>query len=90
MGRTGEVEVGEHVQVPGVAQPVRSRDFVRLGLEVMSGPLHARNHFQGRVVEVRSAVPPFADDVGYPIVHSTRTLAVRWARHMDQGSLIYS
>jgi hypothetical protein len=70
VGRAGPVEIGENVEVAGMAETIGLGDAVQSGLEKARGANHTSDDFERREVEVGPTFMPLPDDAVYAIVHS--------------------
>ena len=70
MGRAGPVEIGENVEIAGMAQTISLGDPVQSVLEEVRGANHSSHHFERREVEFGSTFLPLPDDAVNAIVHS--------------------
>ena len=69
MGRAGPVEIGENVEIAGMAQTVGLGDAVQSVLKEVRGANHSSHDFERREVEFGPTFMPFPDDAVNPIVH---------------------
>ena len=69
MRRARPIEVGQNVEIAGVAETVGLSDGVQSGLEEMRGANHPGYDFEGREVETGPPSMPFPDDAVHTIVH---------------------
>ena len=70
MGWSGPVEIGENVEIAGMAQTVCLGDAIQSGLKEVRGSYHSSHDFERREVELGPTLVPFPDDAVNAIVHS--------------------
>ena len=69
MGRAGPVEIGENVEIAGMAQTVGLGDAIQSRLEEVRDAYHSSHDFERREVEFGPTFMPFPGDAVNPIVH---------------------
>ena len=70
MRRARPVEIGQNVEIAGVAKSVGLCDAVQLVLKKMRGANHSGHDFERREVETGPPFLPLPDDAVNTIVHS--------------------
>jgi hypothetical protein len=70
MGRAGPVEIGENVEISGMAETVGLCDAVQSGLKEVRGANHTSHDFERREIELGPTFMPLPDDAVNAIVHS--------------------
>lgn len=90
MGRAGPVEIGENVEIAGMAQTVSRCDSIQSGLKKVRGTNHSSHDIQRREVDIGPTFVPLPNDAVDPIVHFPCSLLVRIGVRLQLLYLTYS